>query len=117
MSGGGVFGGLRGGGQAQQQQMQAQAMNAQFLDMINNMQVQDSVRMFNRVTEHCFQGCIDSYHSKSLDGGESKCIDVCAQKFLKLTQRVGQRFQEHQAQQEQQSAQQQAAGAQPAQQQ
>ena len=76
-------------------------MNAQFLDMINGMQVEDSVRMFNRVTEHCFQGCIDSYHSKSLDGGESKCIDVCAQKFLKLTARVGQRFQEHQAAQEQ----------------
>ena len=80
-------------------------MNAQFLDMINGMQVEDSVRMFNRVTEHCFQGCIDSYHSKSLDGGESKCIDVCAKKFLALTARVGQRFQEHQAAQEQQSQQ------------
>ena len=113
----GVFGGMRGGNAQQAAAQQQAAMNAQFLEMINNMQVQDSVRMFNRVTEHCFAGCVDSFHSKSLDGGESKCIDVCAQKFLKLTQRVGQRFQEHQAAQEAAGAQAAAAaaGQQPAQ--
>ena len=39
------------------------------------------------------------FNSKELDSGEEKCLKACAEKYLKLTQRVGFRFAEHQAKQ------------------
>jgi import inner membrane translocase subunit TIM9 len=50
-----------------------------------------------------------NFSSKTLNDGESKCISNCSQKFLKLTQRVGFRFAEYQAQKAQEAQQ----GAQP----
>lgn len=38
------------------------------------------------------------FKSKKLDDGESKCISVCAEKFIKLTSRVALRFQDIQQQ-------------------
>lgn len=48
-----------------------------------------------------------SFRSKRLDDGETKCINVCAEKFIKLTSRVALRFQDIQ----QQKAKDEAAGA------
>ncbi|CAN0558087.1 unnamed protein product, partial [Laminaria digitata] len=45
-----------------------------------------------------FSKCIKSFRSKRLDDGESKCINVCADKFIKLTGRVALRFQDIQNQ-------------------
>lgn len=39
-----------------------------------------------------------SFRSKRLDDGETKCINVCAEKFIKLTSRVALRFQDIQQQ-------------------
>jgi hypothetical protein len=39
-----------------------------------------------------------NFSGKTLDEKESKCMAHCAEKFLKLTQRVGFRFSEYQAQ-------------------
>jgi len=49
-----------------------------------------------------------SFRSKRLDDNETKCINVCAEKFIKLTSRVALRFQDIQ----QQKAKDEAAGAQ-----
>ena len=38
-----------------------------------------------------------SFRSKALDKKEDECICRCAEKYIKLTQRVGFRFAEHQA--------------------
>ena len=40
-----------------------------------------------------------TFKSKSLDTKEDECICKCAEKYIKLTQRVGFRFAEHQASQ------------------
>lgn len=37
-----------------------------------------------------------SFKSKKLDDTESKCVTNCAEKFMRLTQRVGFRVAEHQ---------------------
>ncbi len=56
--------------------------------------------MYNRLVEHCFQGCVTQFPSKKLDPKETKCVDTCVEKFMKFSQRTGMRFAEHQYQQQ-----------------
>ena len=39
---------------------------------------------------------LQGFRSKNLEESESKCVNQCAEKFMKLTQRVGFRFSEYQ---------------------
>ena len=56
--------------------------------------------MYNNLVERCFDGCVSSFRSKTLDKGEIACAENCAARFIKATQRVGLRFAEHQAMQQ-----------------
>lgn len=56
----------------------------------------------------CRSRSSQSFRSKRLDDGETKCINVCAEKYIKLTSRVALRFQDIQ----QQKAKDEAAGVQ-----
>ena len=47
---------------------------------------------------------LQGFRSKNLEESESKCVNQCAEKFMKLTQRVGFRFSEYQTIQGQQQA-------------
>ena len=72
------------------------------------MQVKDTLRMINSMVELCFSECVSSFRQKTLTSGEEKCVSTCAEKCLKHSGRVGQRFgelwmAEQQAQQQQQS--------------
>lgn len=69
---------------------------AEFMRHIEEMQLQDSLRMYNRVVEACFNDCVSAFRSKKLDDKESKCALVCAEKFIKHSQRTGVRFAEAQ---------------------
>lgn len=53
--------------------------------------------MYNNLVSRCFEGCVSSFRSKNLDKGEIGCVDNCANRYIKMTQRVGLRFAEHQA--------------------
>jgi import inner membrane translocase subunit TIM9 len=53
--------------------------------------------MYNTLTERCFATCVSSFRSKTLDKGETTCIANCAERYIKMTQRVGLRFAEDQA--------------------
>ena len=53
--------------------------------------------MYNNLVERCFEGCISSFRSKTLDKSETSCVENCAARYIKMTQRVGLRFAEHQA--------------------
>ena len=53
--------------------------------------------MYNRYVERCFCDCVKSFKGKNLEQKEGECLDHCAEKFGKFTQRVGKRFQEQQA--------------------
>ena len=66
--------------------------------------------MYNNLVYRCFDGCVSSFRSKTLDGYETKCSENCAARFVKMTQRVGLRFAEHQAMQQKRAADAAAAG-------
>jgi import inner membrane translocase subunit TIM9 len=61
-------------------------------------------RMYNTLVERCFGTCISSFRSKSLDKYETTCLENCASRYIKMTQRVGLRFAEHQAMQQKRAA-------------
>ena len=48
------------------------------------------------MVEHCFNDCIKTFRSSTLSDQESKCVNSCAEKFIKLGRRAGYRYQEHQ---------------------
>jgi len=60
--------------------------------------------MYNNLVERCFSGCVSSFRSKNLDKSEITCVENCAARYVKMTQRVGLRFAEHQALQQQKAA-------------
>ncbi|KAL1515542.1 hypothetical protein AB1Y20_002163 [Prymnesium parvum] len=62
------------------------------LQKLEEMQMKDTLRMFNGLVERCFGECVNGFRSKALSAPEEKCISTCAEKFIKHSGRVGQRF-------------------------
>ncbi|KAG2670171.1 mitochondrial import inner membrane translocase subunit Tim9 [Juglans microcarpa x Juglans regia] len=62
--------------------------------MIDQLQIRDSLRMYNSLVERCFNDCVDNFKHKSLQKQEETCVQRCAEKFLKHSMRVGMRFAE-----------------------
>ncbi|KAK6045563.1 Tim10/DDP family zinc finger [Cooperia oncophora] len=56
----------------------------------------DFLMQYNNVTEQCFAACINDLTSRTVSEKEEKCSSNCLDKYLKMTQRVSLRFQEHQ---------------------
>lgn len=82
-----------------------QEQQQQLLQKIEEMQVRDSLRMYNSLVEKCFKDCVDSFRRKDLDNSEEKCVSKCCEKFMKHSGRVGLRFAELSSAAEQQVAQ------------
>ncbi|PHT37644.1 Mitochondrial import inner membrane translocase subunit Tim9 [Capsicum baccatum] len=80
-----MMGDLNSLNQADQQRMAA---------MIDQLQIRDSLRMYNNLVERCFTDCVDNFKRKTLDKQEETCVTRCAEKFMKLSMRVGLRFAE-----------------------
>lgn len=80
-----------------------------FMKEMEKLQLEDSLSMYNKLVERCFDSCVTSFRSKAMDKSEIHCVEQCAARYIKMTQRVGLRFAEHQAlqQAQQQQAQQQ----------
>ncbi|PON33516.1 Tim10/DDP family zinc finger [Parasponia andersonii] len=68
--------------------------NVRMAAMIDQLQVRDSLRMYNSLVERCFNDCVDTFKHKSLQKQEESCVWRCAEKFLKHSMRVGMRFAE-----------------------
>jgi import inner membrane translocase subunit TIM9 len=66
--------------------------------VLQELQIQDSMRLYNELVYLCFNNCVDSFRSSKLEAKEEACVTKCAQKFLKLAARAGQRFAEQQQQ-------------------
>lgn len=62
--------------------------------MIDQLQIRDSLRLYNSLVERCFNDCVDSFTRKALTKQEETCVRRCAEKFLKHSMRVGMRFAE-----------------------
>ncbi|VEN41966.1 unnamed protein product [Callosobruchus maculatus] len=56
----------------------------------------DFLISYNKLTELCFTDCISDFTSRNIKGNEEKCALNCLEKFLKVNQRISQRFQEFQ---------------------
>mmetsp|Transcript_31135 Transcript_31135/g.61885 ORF Transcript_31135/g.61885 Transcript_31135/m.61885 type:complete len:95 (+) Transcript_31135:48-332(+) len=78
------------------------SQKGEFMKHVEEQQMKDSLRMYNNLVESCFDKCVmtewgGGFSSKQLTETESKCINSCSEKFLKLTQRAGFRYGEYQA--------------------
>ena len=45
--------------------------------------MKDTLRMFNGLVERCFSECVVSFRSKALTATEEKCVNTCAEKYMK----------------------------------
>ena len=64
---------------------------------LNSMQIMESIQTYNGLVDRCFNECISSFRSKTLDTQESECIKKCVVKSMEYSQRVGRRFGEKNA--------------------
>lgn len=51
---------------------------------------------YNRLSEICFLDCISDFTSRDVQKKEETCALNCMEKYLKMNQRISQRFQEFQ---------------------
>ncbi|XP_063976374.1 mitochondrial import inner membrane translocase subunit Tim9 [Diachasmimorpha longicaudata] len=56
----------------------------------------DFLTSYNKLSEICFIDCISDFTTRDIRDKEEKCALNCMEKFLKMNQRVSQRFQEYQ---------------------
>lgn len=60
--------------------------------------MKDFMNIFGNLVDHCFVSCVDDFTSKSLSNRETGCITRCVQKQMAQSQRLSERFAEHNAQ-------------------
>lgn len=68
-----------------------------FQQLVEAKQQKEYMRMYSNLVERCFSDCINDFTSKSLQPKEETCLSKCAEKFLKHSERIGQRFAEENA--------------------
>ncbi|XP_012278920.1 mitochondrial import inner membrane translocase subunit Tim9 [Orussus abietinus] len=56
----------------------------------------DFLTSYNKLSEICFVDCIMDFTTRDIRAKEEKCALNCMEKYLKMNQRVSQRFQEFQ---------------------
>ncbi|XP_044748644.1 mitochondrial import inner membrane translocase subunit Tim9 [Coccinella septempunctata] len=56
----------------------------------------DFLISYNKLSELCFNDCISDFTSRTIKNKEDRCALNCLEKFLKVNQRISQRFQEFQ---------------------
>jgi len=69
---------------------------------LESKQMKDFMNMYSNIVQRCFSDCVTDFSTKSLLGKEEGCVMRCVDKFLKSSQRLGERFQEQNAQMAQQ---------------
>ncbi|EDV24004.1 uncharacterized protein TRIADDRAFT_26324, partial [Trichoplax adhaerens] len=58
----------------------------------------DFLASYNKLSESCFSDCVHDFSSRKISSLEIGCALNCTEKYLKMTQRIMLRFQEHQQQ-------------------
>uniref|UniRef100_A0A182URN0 Mitochondrial import inner membrane translocase subunit n=2 Tax=Anopheles merus TaxID=30066 RepID=A0A182URN0_ANOME len=56
----------------------------------------DFLLSYNKLSELCFIDCVSEFTGRTVSDKEDKCALNCMEKFLKMNQRISQRFQEFQ---------------------
>lgn len=66
----------------------------QFQKIVEQKQMKDFMRLYSDLVDRCFTDCVNDFTSDKLTSKETTCISKCSEKFMKHSERVGQRFQE-----------------------
>ncbi|GAB0097549.1 Mitochondrial import inner membrane translocase subunit Tim9 [Sergentomyia squamirostris] len=56
----------------------------------------DFLMSYNKLSELCFIDCVTDFTTREVRGSEERCALNCMEKYLKMNQRISQRFQEFQ---------------------
>nr|CAD7257393.1 unnamed protein product [Timema shepardi] len=59
-------------------------------------QFRDFLVSYNKLSEICFTDCVWDFTTRNVKSQEDRCALNCMEKYLKMNQRVSQRFQEFQ---------------------
>ncbi|KAI0224616.1 Mitochondrial import inner membrane translocase subunit Tim9 [Lamellibrachia satsuma] len=62
-------------------------------------QFREFLLSYNKLSEMCFTDCVHDFTTRKVLDSEQSCTTNCMDKYLKITQRISQRFQETQMQQ------------------
>ncbi|OAV90059.1 mitochondrial import inner membrane translocase subunit TIM9 [Puccinia triticina 1-1 BBBD Race 1] len=65
--------------------------------LIEQKQMKDFLKLYSSLVERCFTSCCQDFTSRALSSKEESCVNNCADKFLKHSERIGARFSEHNA--------------------
>ncbi|KAF1351044.1 Tim10/DDP family zinc finger-domain-containing protein [Delphinella strobiligena] len=60
-------------------------------------QMAQFMNMYSNLVQKCFENCVDDFTSAKVNSKEEGCVMRCVDKFLKSSERLGQRFQEQNA--------------------
>ena len=58
--------------------------------------IREFTKNLNKLSEVCFADCIWDFTTRKISGVENQCTLNCAEKYLKMNQRISTRFQEFQ---------------------
>jgi import inner membrane translocase subunit TIM9 len=72
-----------------------------FVEHLEELQIRGNLATYTRIGEACFRDCVTQFRSKALEEEEERCIRNCASVFLKMSNRVAERFNEIQVQEQQ----------------
>ncbi|KAI9748677.1 MAG: protein transporter tim9 [Lichina confinis] len=64
---------------------------------VEKRQMKEFMTMYGKLVQRCFDDCVQDFTSKSLQTREEGCVLRCVDKYLKGTERLGQRWQEQNA--------------------
>ncbi|GIY21508.1 mitochondrial import inner membrane translocase subunit Tim9 [Caerostris darwini] len=59
-------------------------------------QLKDFLKSYNKLSERCFLDCVHDFTVRQVRDKEDKCALNCMEKYMKMNQRISQRFQEFQ---------------------
>ncbi|CCX33825.1 putative mitochondrial import inner membrane translocase subunit [Pyronema domesticum] len=65
-----------------------------FQNIVERRQMKDFMTMYSNLVQRCFDDCINDFTSKAVSVKEETCVTKCVDKFLKTSERLGQRFAE-----------------------
>jgi len=65
--------------------------------LIEKKQMQDFMKVYTGLVDRCFNACVNDFTSKTLMSKEVTCVQNCADKFFKHSERVGARYAEQNA--------------------
>ncbi|GAB1601929.1 hypothetical protein Ahia01_000471500 [Argonauta hians] len=63
-------------------------------------QFREFLYSYNKLSSMCFLDCVEDFTTRKVLDKESSCAINCMEKYLKMTQRITQRFQEYQLSQQ-----------------